>query len=309
MVLPDTIQTRTVTVMLGGTSSEREVSLRTGVGVARALRSLGHTVLEVDPQAAEWTIPRETEVVFLALHGTHGEDGTVQEQLERLGIPYTGCGPEASRIAFDKAQSKQRFLAAGIPTPRSTILTSPQQERPEGWKLPLVLKPVCQGSSVGLQFVERAEDWNAALADVFQYDQRVLLEEKIDGRETTVGILDDQILPIVEIRPKAGAYNYRNKYTPGATDYLCPAPIDPEVAQRIQTIARLAFRAVGGRDYGRIDIMLAASGTPYVLEVNTLPGMTETSLLPKAALAAGVAYPALCQRMIDLALKRAKRPD
>jgi D-alanine-D-alanine ligase len=245
-----------------------------------------------------------TDVAFLALHGTYGEDGTVQRQLEELGVAYTGCDPEASRVAFDKVLTKECCLAVGVPTARYTVLNSPNLPWPSGWQPPVVLKPVRQGSSVGLQFVDQVEGWGRALTDAFRYDSEVLMEEKILGRETTVAVLDGQALPVVEIRPKQGAYDYTNKYTPGRTEYLCPAPFDPVVTERIQAAALGAFKAVGGRDYARVDVMVQASGAPFVLEVNTLPGMTETSLLPKAAAAAGLSYAQLCQRMVDLALRR-----
>lgn len=293
-----------VTVMLGGPSAEREVSLRSGNAVAQALRSLGHQVSELDPKTDSWELPAGTQVVFLALHGTYGEDGTVQRRLESLGIPYTGCGPDASRIAFDKFLTKQRCLSAGVPTARFLLLDSPGAGWPLGWQPPAVLKPVRQGSSVGLRFVERVADWSEALAEAMRYDTQVLMEEKIVGRETTVGILADKPLPLVEVRPKNGAYDYHNKYTAGATEYLCPAPLDQAATERIQAAGLAAFRAVGGRDYARVDVMLRANGEPVVLEVNTLPGMTETSLLPKAAAAAGLGYAQLCQTMLELALNR-----
>ncbi len=296
-----------ITVLLGGPSAEREVSLKTGAAVAKALRSLGHVVHEMDPQTGELQLAADTEVVFLALHGTYGEDGTVQRQLEVCGVPYTGCDPESSRIAFDKVLTKERCLAAGVPTPRYAVLRSAGLPWPNGWAPPVVLKPVRQGSSVGLQFVNQISDWPAALADAFRYDSEVLLEERICGRETTVALLDGRALPVVEIRPKQGAYDYGNKYTAGRTEYFCPAPFDEGTTQRIQAAAAQAFQAVGGRDYGRIDVMVDAAGAPFVLEVNTLPGMTETSLLPKAAAAAGMSYAALCQAMIDLALRRSPR--
>ena len=176
-----------------------------------------------------------------------------------------------------------------------------------GWQPPVVLKPVRQGSSVGLQFVDRVADFSAALTEALRYDSQVLMEERIVGRETTVAILDAQALPVVEVRPKQGAYDYTNKYTAGKTDYLCPAPFDLLVTAAIQKAALGAFRAIGGRDYARVDVMVRANGEPMVLEVNTLPGMTETSLLPKAAAAAGIGYAELCQRMIDLAMKRATK--
>ena len=304
-----------IAVMLGGPSAEREVSLRSGAAVAGALRSLGHEVFEVDPKNSGWELPAGTQVVFLALHGTYGEDGTVQAELEKLGVPYTGCDPAASRIGFDKALTKQCCVAAGVPTARSVVVDSANVPWPRGWNPPVVLKPVRQGSSVGLQFVERVADWSSGLAEALRYDSQVLCEEKITGRETTVGILDGQVLPLVEVRPRTGTYDYKNKYTAGATDYLCPAPFDPDTTARVQAAGLAAFHAIGGRDYARVDVMVRQNGDPVVLEVNTLPGMTETSLLPKAAAAAGIGYPQLCQRMIDLALRRtdsgatAKNPE
>jgi D-alanine-D-alanine ligase len=302
-----TYSNKNITVMLGGPSSEREVSLRSGTAVAKALRSLGHTVHEVDPKEPNWVLPGGTDVVFLALHGTYGEDGTVQEQLEKLGALYTCCGPEASRIAFDKVLTKKRLLATGVPTARFLVLDSPNASWPSGWLPPVVLKPVRQGSSVGLQILEHVGQWEASLADAFKYDTEVLMEEKIVGREATVGILDGQPLPVAEVRVKQGIFDYKNKYTPGAAEHFCPAPFDPALTARIQDAAMGAFRAVGGRDYARVDVMVRPNGDPVVLEVNTLPGMTEVSILPEAAAAAGLSYAQLCQKMIDLALDRAKK--
>lgn len=296
-----------VVVMLGGPSAEREVSLRSGAAVAQALRSLGHSVTELDPRPKEWSLPAGTDAVFLALHGTYGEDGDVQQELEELHVPYTGCDPDASRIAFDKHETKLRCVEQNVPTPRFMLVESVDASWPMGWNPPVVLKPVCQGSSVGLQFVDRVADWSRSLAEAFRFDSKVLVEEKISGRETTVGILGADALPIVEVRPKTGVYDYQSKYTSGATEYLCPAPFDEEATKRIQEAALGAFMAVGARDYARVDVMVRASGEPLVLEVNTLPGMTETSLLPKAAAAAGLSYSALCQKMIDLALERSNR--
>jgi D-alanine-D-alanine ligase len=294
-----------IVVMLGGPSAEREVSLRSGAGVVKALRSLGHTVVEMDPKTADWILPAETEVVCLApLHGTYGEDGTVQRQLEKLGAIYTGCDSEASRIAFDKVLTKQKCIEACVPTAKFVVVNSENAPLPKDLRLPLVVKPVRQGSSVGLQFVERAEDWQKALAEALKFDSEVLVEEKIIGRETTVGILDGEALPIVEVRPKVGSYDYRNKYTAGNTEYFCPADFDLTTTKKIQAAALGAFHAIGGRDCARVDVMVRPNGEPIVLEVNTLPGMTETSLLPKAAAAAGLSYEELCQRMIDMALER-----
>jgi D-alanine-D-alanine ligase len=293
-----------ITVMLGGPSAEREVSLRTGAAVAKALRSLGHLVHELDPQNRNWVLAPGTEVVFLALHGTYGEDGTVQRQLDQLGVIYTGCDAEASRIAFDKVLTKQACLRAGVPTAKFLTVASSQAPFPQNFLPPLVAKPIRQGSSVGLQFVERIEDWPVALAESLKFDSEVLVEEKIVGRETTVGILDGEALPLVEVRPKVGNLDYKNKYTAGATEYFCPADFNAAITRNIQAAALGAFNAVGGRDYARVDVMVRPDGSPVVLEVNTLPGMTETSLLPKAAAAAGMNYAELCQRMVDLAVRR-----
>ena len=293
--------------MLGGPSAEREVSLRSGAAVAKALRSLGHDVTEVDPKDGQFDLPPKTDVVFLALHGTYGEDGTVQRRLDELGALYTGCDAEGSRIAFDKVLTKQRCVKAGVPTANFLVLNSEKAPLPKGWPPPLVVKPVRQGSSVGLQFVEQAGDWQKALAEALRFDSEVLVEEKIAGRETTVAILGGEPLPVLEIRPKTGSYDYKNKYTAGRTEYFCPAEFDSATTKRIQAAALGAFQAVGGRDYARVDMMVRAGGEPVVLEVNTLPGMTETSLLPKAAAAAGLNYAQLCQRMVDLALKRVSK--
>jgi D-alanine-D-alanine ligase len=290
--------------MLGGPSAEREVSLRSGAAVAKALRSLGHEVSELDPQTSDWNLPPKTDVVFLALHGTYGEDGTVQRRLDELGALYTGCDAEGSRIAFDKVLTKQRCIEAKVPTATFLVVNSEKTPLPKGWQPPLVVKPVRQGSSVGLQFVERAGDWQKALAEALKFDSEVLIEEKIAGRETTVGILGGEPLPVLEIRPKTGSYDYKNKYTAGRTEYFCPAEFDSKTTKRIQAAALGAFQAIGGRDYARVDVMVRAGGEPVVLEVNTLPGMTETSLLPKAAAAAGLNYAQLCQRMVELALTR-----
>lgn len=314
-----------IAVMLGGPSAEREVSLRSGAAVAKALRSLGHDVYEVDPGAKveapapaskskkaaktagpSWSLAPNTDVVFLALHGTYGEDGTVQAELEKIGVPYTGCDPEASRIAFDKVLTKKACVAQNVPTARFEVFDSAKVTWPRGWNPPVVLKPVRQGSSVGLQMVDRVEEFATKLAEAFRYDSQVLMEEKIIGRETTVGVLGGEALPVAEVRVKQGPNDYKNKYTPGASEHFCPADFDAETTKKIQAAALAAFKAVGGRDYGRVDVMVTAQGNPVVLEVNTLPGMTEVSLFPEIAAAAGMNYPQVCQRMIELAMKRKK---
>jgi D-alanine-D-alanine ligase len=291
-------------VLLGGPSAEREVSLRSGAAVAAALESLGHRVSRIDPVPGALKLPPGTEAVFIALHGTYGEDGQVQAELDQLGVPYTGCDAAASRLAFDKVLTKQRCVERGIPTPRHFTVTDPALPWPSDWRPPVVVKPVRQGSSVGLAFVDGVSGWGAGLREAFQHGDELLVEERIVGREVTVGILAGEALPVVEVRPKQGAYDCTNKYTAGRTEYLCPAPFSRSATRAIQQAALGAFAAVGGRDYGRVDVMVAGDEHPFVLEVNTLPGMTETSLMPKAAAAAGIGYEQLCQRMIDLARQR-----
>lgn len=297
-----------ITVMLGGPSAEREVSLRSGAAVTAALRAQGHTVTELDPVPGAWRLPARTDVVFLTLHGTYGEDGTIQSELDALGVPYTGCDAASSRLAFDKFLTKERCLAAGVPTPRSVVLRERQANWPDGWQPPVVLKPLRQGSSVGLEFVDHPDQLATALDRALQHDTEVLMETRIHGTETTVGILDGEPLPVVEVVPHVGAYDYTNKYTAGRTDYFCPARLDPDTTRRVQAAALGAYQAVGARDYARVDVLVAPDRQPFVLEVNTLPGMTELSLLPKAAAAAGLSFPALCQRLVDLARRRSPRP-
>tara|TARA_Y100001968_G_scaffold117560_2_gene107034 strand:+ start:10966 stop:11895 length:930 start_codon:yes stop_codon:yes gene_type:complete len=294
-----------ICVMLGGPSPEREVSLRSGAAVAESLREAGHRVVEVDPVDGTFQLPPNVDVVFLALHGTYGEDGTVQSELDALGTPYTGCSAEVSRLAFDKVQTKRVCAALGLATANDVVIEEDGAELPLGLTLPLVLKPVAQGSSIGLEFVDSASAWPSALAKAMAHGGPVLVEEKVVGREVTVGIVGGEPLPVVEIRPKTGAYDYTNKYTTGATEYICPAEFDEATTLRIQTAAGQALTAVGGGSYARVDFIVRDCGEPVLLEVNTLPGMTETSLLPKAAKAAGMSFVELCQRLVDLALEPA----
>jgi D-alanine-D-alanine ligase len=207
-------------------------------------------------------------------------------------------------VAFDKAVSKVWFQREGVRTPCFRLVETTGAAWPEGVSLPFVVKPVSQGSSVGLSIVRSREDWVGALEAALRHDRQALVEVLIRGRELTVGILGDEVLPVVEIRPRQGGYDYHNKYTPGATDYFCPAELGREVTERVQAEAMAAFQALGCRDYGRVDVMLDEEGVPWVLEVNTLPGMTETSLLPKAAAAAGIGFVDLCNRMLGMVLAR-----
>jgi D-alanine-D-alanine ligase len=294
-----------IVVMSGGPSAEREVSLRSAVAVTRALRAQGHQVTDLDPINDDWRLPEGADVVCIMLHGTYGEDGQVQAHLDRLGVPYTGTGSEASSLAFDKALAKECLNIAGLATPAWTVVDSPNAVLPAELKPPLVLKPVRQGSSVGLQFMESGDQLGEALIEVLKHDEQVLVEPKVIGREVTVAILDGQPLPVVEMCPKQGAYDYHNKYTAGATNYFCPAGFDVDTTKAIQSLGLAAYRALGVRDYGRVDIMVGVDGMPTVLEINTLPGMTETSLLPPAAAAAGIDFASLCRRIVELAMTRA----
>lgn len=293
-----------ITVLFGGTGEERQVSLCSGEAVIGALQNLGHRVSAVDPSESDWRLDSTTEVVFLALHGKYGEDGQVQKRLEQEDVPYTGTGISGSRIAFNKELSKQAFEENGIPTPCWEVLDAVDGLAPTNLSPPWVLKPVWQGSSIGLHMVDNDGQWEAALTAAHQHGGRVLCEERIIGREVTVGILDDEALPIVEIRPKSGVYDYQNKYTVDATEYICPADLSDKGAEIVSQLGLKAFNAIGGRDFGRVDMMLDSNSAPYVLEVNTLPGMTKTSLLPKAAAAASLGFDKLCQRMVELALQQ-----
>jgi D-alanine-D-alanine ligase len=286
-----------IAVLKGGPSAEREVSLKSGAAAAEALRTGGFDVTEITVEGPDFILPAGTELAFLALHGTFGEDGQVQEILQARGIPYTGANAEVSRIAFDKEKTKDKFRAAGVPTPEGRLVASVDEVT---LPLPLFVKPNEQGSSVGTHPATTREELAAALADALKFGPRALVERFIVGRELTVGVLGEQALPIVEIHPLDGFYDYTNKYTKGRTEYFCPAPLTDDVTRAIQQLALAAHRSLGRTVYSRIDFLLQKDMTAFCLEVNTLPGMTATSLLPKAALAAGLDFPALCRTIIEL---------
>jgi len=303
-----------IALLLGGPSSEREVSLKTGGAVASALKGQGLDVVEIDvgedlSRLVEDLRKAEPHVVFIALHGAFGEDGVVQGVLEYLGLPYTGSGVLASALAMDKVASKRLFSYHGIPVPRYTIFrregwTLPGETPLDGLSYPLVVKPAAEGSTIGVSIVREEGDLEGALDEAYKYGDTVLVEEFIQGREITVGILGDEALPVIEIVPETGFYDYRAKYTPGLTRYEVPAKLPVEIAITVQEMALLAHRALGCRDVSRVDFRLAEEGTPYILEVNTIPGMTETSLLPKAAAAAGISFKELVLRILESALKK-----
>jgi D-alanine-D-alanine ligase len=290
-------QPRHIAVLKGGPSAEREVSLRSGAAAAEALREAGYDVTEVTVADASFILPPETEMAFLALHGTFGEDGQVQDVLNARGIPFTGASAEVSRIAFDKEKTKDKFRAHGVPTPEGQLVRHLDEVT---LSLPLFVKPNAQGSSVGTHPATTREELAAALDDALKFDSSALVERFIRGRELTVGVLGDEALPIVEIHPLDGFYDYTNKYTKGRTEYFCPAVLPEETTRLIQKHALAAHRALGRTIYSRIDFLLEKDMNPYCLEVNTIPGMTATSLLPKAAAAAGITFPQLCRRIIEL---------
>ncbi len=291
---------RQIAVLKGGFSSEREISLRTGSAVTAALQRLGYEVEAIDVRDVHPQWSEKTDLVFICLHGEFGEDGQVQAYCESKGVPYTGCGVEASRAAYDKGKSKAIFEASGVPCARSELIIEGESVSLEP---PLVLKPVFQGSSVGIEFVFNKGDLEEALKRAQGYGQPVLVEKYVKGREFTVGILDGEALPVVEIIPKMGWYSYQNKYTAGATEYHCPAEVSPATTRELMSIAKQAYQVLGCEVYGRVDLMIDEQDNVYVLEVNTIPGMTETSLLPKAASVAGLSFEGLCQRIIDGSLR------
>ena len=299
-----------IAVLMGGPGSERDVSLATGRGVVKALRSLGSDVTEVDVKSADFELPRGTELAFLTIHGTFGEDGQLQQILEDRGVPYTGEGIAGSELAFDKIRSKEAFRQHNVTTPYWQIINAGQ--RPT-IPIPFVIKAPRQGSTVGVHIIRNEREVDAAIADASTYDHELLVEKFCAGRELTVGILGDQVLPILEIIPKGGFYDFNNKYpflnpnAGGSAEHVCPAMIDREKAEEIQQLALRAFRALGLEVYARVDVLLPDDGEATVLEANTIPGMTEASLLPEAAAAAGITYPQLCARIIELSAKRRSR--
>lgn len=352
-----------VVVLVGGRSNERAISLKTGLAVAGALERLGWELRLLDtgrpaqpalplaefkalpeaiggeaadaglpaPQALSLALsPRQggggwqPDLVFNALHGGSGEDGTVQALLDWLGVPYTGCGMAASAFAMDKWRSKMLFRDGGLAVPSGYLvevpparLSDPAQieglveelarrlEADPGW--PAVIKPNREGSSVGLAILESRQDALAALPGVLAVSGELLVETFIPGRELTAAVLGGQALPLVEILPAGGLYDYQHKYEKGRTRYVCPADLPPALAARVQADALSAWRLLGCRHLARIDFRLAPDGTPYCLEVNTIPGMTETSLFPMAAAAAGLDFPALVAEIARLALADAAR--
>lgn len=299
-----------IAVLMGGPGSERDVSLATARGVSKALRSLGCEVVEVDVRDEHFDLPDHVDLAFITIHGTFGEDGQLQRYLELHGVPYTGDGVEESALAFDKIRSKRKFRALGVTTPEWEVIQAGQCPT---LSLPLVIKPPRQGSTVGVVIVKTERELESAQSEAAKYDRELLVEEYIPGRELTVGVLGEQVLPVLEIIPKGGFYDFNTKYpflnpqAGASAEHVCPAKIDPEKTREIQEMAMRGFRSLGLQVYGRVDVVLAQTGEPFVLEVNTIPGMTEASLLPEAAAAAGINYVDLCARIITLSRARMER--
>lgn len=292
---------RKVAVLMGGVSSEREVSLRSGACIAKGLEEAGCEVARVTLDAAsiDGVIPAGTEAVFIALHGGYGENGGVQRDLDALGLPYTGPGTKASAIAMDKWETKRVFLAEGIPTPRGGLVTPGASALPEGLAFPVAVKPRADGSSVGLTCPCGEAEWAGAIDKAGKLGEGVIVEEYIPGKEWTVGIVGDRPLPVIEIAPKGGVYDYGSKYTKGATEYT---PLDDtSLTRKCQEIAMSAFRAIGARGLSRVDFRVTPDGRCLALEVNTVPGFTETSLVPKAAAKAGMTFEETCATILEMA--------
>lgn len=290
---------RRVAVLMGGISEEREVSLRSGAAVVKGLREAGYDVEGIDVRSTDFELPDRIEAVFIALHGAFGEDGEIQARLGRMGVAYAGSGPEASRAAFDKAISKEIFIRHGIPTPDYEILEAGGSR---SLSLPVVVKPTRQGSSIGVHRVFGEEQWPDAFADALRFGRKVVVESFIPGREITVGVVDGEALPVVEIAtPRDDWYDYEAKYTAGTTEYIVPAPLAEDVYGRCQEEGLKTYHALGCRGFARVDFRLSGKGEVYVLELNSIPGFTETSLLPKAALEAGMSFSELCHRIVSSA--------
>ncbi len=295
------LKDKKVAVLMGGPGAEREVSLRSGAAVGRALEACGAMVELVDVKGTDFAVADDVDLAYNMIHGTFGEDGQIQEILESRGLAYTGEGVEQSRVAFDKILTKRKFDAARVPTSQWEIVKKGQAPK---LALPFVIKAPRQGSSVGVHIIKDAAQIPVALEDCFQFGDEVLVEEFFQGRELTVGILGQEALPIVEIVPNEGFYDYEHKYTKGASNYYVPADIGEAATQAVQEAALAAYQSIGLEVYARVDVLIAADGRLNVLEINTIPGMTETSLLPKAAATVGLDFPALCERIAALSWQR-----
>jgi D-alanine-D-alanine ligase len=303
-VKESSLKKKKVAVMMGGLSREREISLKTGKAILKALSEKGYAVTTIDvrEEIAETLTREKIECAFLALHGRFGEDGTIQGMLELMRIPYTGSDVLASALAMHKIMAKKFFLCEKIPTPRFEVFQ--REEIKKGLQkkislpLPVVVKPAREGSTIGVSIVRKEEELGPALKKAVEYDEAILVEEFMKGKEITVGILEDIPLPIIEIVPKSGFYDFHSKYTKGETQYILPARISREKYLYAQEISLKAFQTLGCSGVARVDLMTDENENPFVIDINTMPGMTETSLLPKAASYAGIPFGDLVERIL-----------
>ena len=301
-------------ILMGGPSSEREISLKSGKAVYEAFRQMGVEAIPIDVKTDN--IEENTNLIksknincaFIALHGRFGEDGTIQQILEGLSLAYTGSGVSASKLAMDKIASRKIFEKNGLMVPRfkeikkSSLNNNSEIKNIFGF--PVVIKPVSQGSSLGLSIIKTEEDLNSAIDFAFKFDERAIIEEYIRGRELTVGILDNLALPVIEIVPKKMFFDFEAKYKPGLTDYIVPAELEEVIAKKTMAAALLAHKLLGCFGCSRVDIILSEDSHPYILEINTIPGLTSTSLLPKAAKTLGIEFGDLCVKLIELAYEK-----
>lgn len=297
-----------IAVLYGGTSGEREVSLSSGKGIIQALKNNGHEVTGIDfhPERLEEIIELNVDLVFIGLHGKFGEDGRVQGLLEMLGLPYVGSGVLASALAIDKAKAKQIFESNDIPVAKSKVYTitdktnlqDVEKEVNQVFKVPFVIKPNSEGSTLGLTIVENPEQILDGLNSAAMSDDMILVEDFIQGREITVAVLGEKALPIIEIIPKNAYYDYESKYAAGGSEHIVPAQIDSETSKTIQDLAVKAHSVLGCKTYSRVDFILTEENKPVILEVNTLPGMTPTSLFPDAAKVIGLDYDSMIETFV-----------
>ena len=338
-----------IVVLAGGISTEREISIVSGTGVCKALRTKGHQAILVDVYCGDERADVDTafsdtydvdeaaayirsfddklqqmsgrreffgpnvlklclaaDTVFLALHGENGENGKVQAAFDLLGIPYTGSGYLGSALAMDKEMSKQLFRACHVPTPAGIVLRKNEERKTaseNGVGLPCVVKPSCGGSSVGVSIAHTEEEYQAALDEGFRYEKVLIIEQYISGREFSVGVVDGEVYPVIEIAPIQGFYDYHNKYQAGSTIETCPANLSEELTRKMQSYALQAYHALRLESYGRIDVMMDGENHMYCLEANTLPGMTPTSLLPQEAAALGMDFASLCEKLIRVSMR------
>lgn len=295
-----------IAVLAGGPSSEKDISIKSGLAVYNALKLEGCDVewLEIGKEDIKKTLQRISfDIAFVALHGRFGEDGTIQKILERMSIPYTGSGVTASRLALDKIASRRIFKKHGIPVPDYKVLGSRSAKLSEKFSWPLVVKPQREGSSIGLSLAKNKKEFNRACQKAFKYSDKIIAEKFIKGREITVGILGNRPLPVVEVIPKRVFYDFRAKYKDNRTEYKVPASLPSRLYKKAQTLGLLAHNALNCCDFSRVDMLLGEGGNIYVLEVNSIPGLTKKSLLPKAASAIGMDFSKLCLELLRLAIK------